>query len=664
MALKKYETKDLRNICLVGAQGDGKTSLGEVLLFNAKVTNRLGSIDEGNTVLDNTEDEIERKTSISLSVAFCEHNNCKINILNTPGYGDFIGEVCAALAVAESSVFVISADSGVNPVCENLWGYLENHKMPTVIFLNKLDKENLNFEQIIAEIKEKLNHQVAVINLPEKTGEGFSSLVNIFEGNVPESAVKWNESLIESISSSDDSLTEKYLEGKEITKDELKAALTKAIMERKVFPVLCGSAAKNIGIKELADFIVNYLPAPEVANDNAHLGALVYKTVSEPGMGQLNFVKLISGTLEAGKDIFNFTKNTRERIGQLCYVQGKKRIDAAGVSIGDLVSLVKLKDTKTNDILGDEKNQPDIKQIAFPETLYQKAIVTKSKGDSEKVGNALALVIIENPTIHYFFNGETKEMILAGVGSLQLEVVMKKIRNRYGVDVELHSPRVPYKETIHGKSEVQGKYKRQSGGRGQYGDCWLKLEPLARSKGFEFINKIVGGAIPKNYIPAIEKGVKEAMDQGVIAGYPVVDVQVTVFDGSYHEVDSSDMAFKIAGAMALRKGVSEARPAILEPIVNLEVTIPDGYMGTIMGDLNSRRGRVLGMEKVGKKELVKAQIPMGEIFEYATELRSLTKGSGEYTMKFSHYEEAPPQIAQPLVDAYRKAKEAEVAAKQ
>jgi elongation factor G len=474
---------------------------------------------------------------------------------------------------------------------------------------------------------------------------------------------KWRELLIETVSAADDTLTEKYLDGKEITMDEVKSSLLKALKDRRIFPLLCGSSIKNIGISELADFIAEYAPSPEVKDNHGKLSALVYKTVSEPGMGQLNYVKLYSGKLEHGKDIFNFTRDTRERIGQVCIMQGKKRVDVADVSAGDLAALMKLKDVRTNDILGEEKNQPDLEQTKFPEALYNKAISTHSKGDAEKVGNALSLAVLENPTVHNFFDKETKEMVISGMGALQLEIIISKIKERYGVNVDLKPPRIPYKETIKGKAEVQGKYKKQSGGRGQYGDCWLRIQPLERSKGFEFLNKIVGGAVPKNYIPAIEKGVKEAMENGVIAGYPVVDLQVVVFDGSYHEVDSSDMAFKIAGAMAIRKAVTEARPTILEPIGNLEVLVPDAYTGSIMGDLNSRRGRVSGMEKSGKKQLIKAQVPMGEVFEYATDLRSLTKGSGKYTISVSHYEEAPPQIVHPLIDAYKKEKEAEVAAK-
>jgi elongation factor G len=651
--MKKYATKDLRNICLIGSQGEGMTSVAEALLFNAKVTSRLGSVGEGNTVCDYSEEEIEKKISVHLCVSFFEHNDKKINMIACPGYGDFIGEVYAALNVCDACVFVIGADTGVNPVSENLWEYLEQNKIPTVIFVNKCDKENVNVKNILSDIRERLSPQAVVTSITNATGGALNSVSDVL-GQESE----WKEALVEMISSCDDVLTEKFIDSKQITPGELNAVLKSALRERKIFPVLCGSALKNTGTKQLADFIAEYCPEPRVLKDDSAFSGLVYKTVNEPGMGHLNFIKIYSGTIAHGGDIYNATKNVRERIGQICFIQGKKKTDTDSAGAGELVALLKLKDTRTNDILGDEKAKAGIQQISFPEPLYKRAIIAKAKGEEEKIGNALSMSVIEDPTLHHYFDSETREIVVSGMGSVQLEIMVKKIKSRYGVEVELHKPRVPYKETLHGKIEVQGKYKKQSGGHGQYGDCWLRLEPLERNKGFEFVNKIVGGAIPKNFIPSVEKGVKDAMEQGIIAGYPVVDMRVTVFDGSYHDVDSSDMAFKIAGAMALRKGFVDCRPGILEPIVNLDVHIPELYMGTVMGDLNSRRGRVLGMDKAGKKQLIKAQVPLSEIFEYPTDLRSMTKGSGRFTMKLSHYEDCPPQIAQPLIELYQKSRAA------
>ncbi|MHB9154074.1 MAG: elongation factor G [Endomicrobiales bacterium] len=657
--MKSYATQDLRNVCIIGSQGDGKTSLAEALLFNAGVTGRLGRIEEGNTVADFSDDEIERKISINLSVAWLEHNGKKINLLTAPGYADFSGEACAGLAVSEAAVVVVGADAGVTPALENLWEYLEEKKIPAVLFLNKMDKENADFQALLKTLKERLSPQIVDLSVPDAPGRNFSSVINLLQEDIPEEDVSFREKMVEDISSGDDTLTEEYLEGKRITVDELRATLKKELAARKVFPLLCGSAARNIGVKELADFIVEYLPSPALPADHSHFSALVFKTISEPGMGQLNLTRIYSGTAQAGKDVYNFTRQLKERIGQMAFIQGKKRTDAPAASPGDLVALMKLKDARTNDVLGDEKTDPPVKHIEFPSPLYERAVGTQSKSDEEKVGSAMAVVSLENPTIRHFYNAETREMIVAGMGTMQLEIMAKRIKARFGVQVDLRPPRIPYKETIYGKAEVQGKYKRQSGGRGQYGDCWLKIEPLERGKGFEFVDKIVGGAIPRNYVPAVEKGVREAMEQGVFAGYPVVDLRVTVYDGSYHEVDSSDMAFKIAGAMALRKGFSDARPALLEPIMDVEVVVPDEYMGSIMGDLNSRRGRVLGMDKSGRKEQVKAQVPLGEMFQYATDLRSLTKGSGKFTMKVSHYEPLPPEIANPLVESYQKTRTAD-----
>jgi len=657
--MKTYATGDLRNICLVGPQGEGKTSIAEALLYNARVTTRLGRVEEGNTVCDSAEDETERKISINLSLSFLEHKDKKINLAVTPGYADFAGELHAGLAVCESALLVIGGDNVNAPALEGIWELLEEKKIPVAIFLNKLDKDNLEFENTIKLLKEKLSPHIVDIEAPDHTGQAFSSDVILLDENVPPEDLPIREAMVEDISSADDALTEEFLEGKKITPEELKAALKKEIAERKTFPVLCGSATKNIGIKELADFIADYMPAPKPPEGKTQFSGLVYKTISEPGMGQLNFVKVVSGSIAAGKDIYNFTRQARERAGQLCFIEGKKKIDSAEAQAGDLVAIMKLKDTRTNDILGDEKSAPQVATITFPAQVYERSITTQSKGDDEKVGTALAILSLENPMIKHYYNPETKEMVVAGMGALQLEIMAKKIKTRYGVDVVLKAPRVPYKETIRGKAEVQGKYKRQTGGHGQYGDCWLRIERLERGKGFEFENKVVGGVIPRNFIPAIEKGVKEALEQGVIAGYQGVDIRVTVYDGSYHDVDSSEMAFKIAGAMALKKGFLEARPVLLEPIMNAEIVVPGDYMGVVIGDLNSRRGRVLGMDKAGKKDMIKAQVPLSEMFQYAVDLRSLTKGSGKFSMRQSHYEDTPPDIANGLIAAYQKTREAE-----
>jgi len=675
---KKFTTTDLRNLCIVGSGNTGKTSLTESILYYAGVTTRKGSVEEGNTVTDFNEDEIERKISINLSVVSFEYKNKKLNLIDTPGYADFIGEVFASIAVCETGVLVIDADSGLDAGGENIWEILSENNRPTIIFMNKVDKSHIDLESVMKKIETNFEIKLTPLNFVLTTGENIDSYVDLISlkkikimndkiseepSHIDENIKKAREKLIDSVASCDDTLIEKYLEGKEIQESELLEGLKDGFKKRKIFPVIFGSGLNSIGVNTLLDFIVQYGPEPEIDKDSKEPLLLVFKTTSEPGMGQMNYAKLYSGEVSSGMDLYNFTRKTTERIGQICFMQGKKRQDVQTVLAGDIFTLIKLKSTRTNDILGsqniaDEKIKK-IQQIKFPEPLLDMAIYSKSKGEEEKVGNALQSVLLEDPTLHSHYNAETKEMIVSGMGSMQLEVMVNRIKSRFGVNVELKTPKIPYKETVKGKAEVQGKYKRQSGGRGQYGDCWLRIEPLERGKGFEFVDKIFGGVIPKNYIPAVEKGVLEAMSEGVIAGYPVVDIRVTLFDGSYHEVDSSDMAFKIAGAMALRKGVSSANPTILEPIMNVEVTIPEEYLGSVIGDLNSRRGRVLGMERVGKKHVVKAQVPMSEVFQYATDLRSMTKGAGKFKMSLAYYEELPSYLAQNLIEEYQKTKKQE-----
>ncbi|MEW6556730.1 MAG: elongation factor G [Elusimicrobiota bacterium] len=656
-----YSKDKIRNVAIVGSAGSGKTSLIEAILFNAKITNRLGRVEEGNTVSDYNPDELSRTSSIYTSlISFDTAGNTKINILDTPGYSDFIGETIPAFAVADTVIFVLDASSSllIDATFENLW---EICSQPKIIFINKLDKENVDFSKVVAQLKE-FSNITALTFIPNDTGPNFSKVDSAIEN--PASQLR--EQFIEAVASTDDTLIEKYLEGKEITQAELVNTFKTAILKKAVIPVLCGSATKNIGCAQLTDFIVNFLPAPVSATtlpDSDKVLLQVFKSAIEPQTGTLSFLKIYSGKITQGQDIKNTTRRTTERLGTLCTMLGKKRTEITEAAAGDIIVAVKLKETQTNDILGDESLADKIKPLLFPEPNISMAVFPKSKGEEEKVANALQSMTREDPTLKTFYNVETKELILSGLGALHIEIAVNRVKGRYGIDVDLKPPKVAYRETVKGKAEVQGKYKRQTGGRGQYGDCWLKIEPLERGKGFEFINAIREGRIPRNYIPAVEKGVKEAMEQGVISGYPVTDISVTLYDGSYHEVDSSDMAFKIAGSMALKKGVTESKPCILEPIAELEVIIPDEYMGAVMGDLNARRGRIMGMEQLGgrvgravggKKQKVIATTPLSEVLSYATDLRSITKGAGSFKMKFSHYEEAPPFVAQPLIDTYHK----------
>ena len=675
---KDYKTSDLRNVCIAGSNSTGKTSLSEAILYQTDVITRLGSVPEGNTVCDYNKDEIERSISINLAVVCLEYRDKKINLIDMPGYSDFIGEVMSGIRVVEGAVFVISADTGIDAMAEDVWENLSRQKKPTLIFINKLDKENIDFENILAGIESKLGIKTTLVTYPARTGAEIDSYVDLIkmkkitvststkDKTVEESPVEKNtnidryrDKLIDSIASVDDTLTEKYLEGREINENELVKGLKTGFSEMKLLPVMCGAGTRSVGITSLLDFIAEYFPPPVLmSQQNNKSAGLVFKTVNEPGMGQMNFVRVFSGQLNSGMDMYNVTRQVRERTGQLCFLQGKKRIETQSIIAGDMGAMIKLKETKTNDIVAegkmDTQELKDFQPVNFPKTVLDMAVYSKSKSEEDKVGNALAAIVLEDQTIKFNYNPDTKEMIVSGMGNLQLEVMLSRIKSRYGVDIELRQARIPYKETVRGTAEVQGKYKRQSGGRGQYGDCWLRIEAQERGKGYEFVDKIFGGAIPKNYVPSVEKGVVGAMAEGVIAGYPLTDIRVTVFDGSYHEVDSSDMAFKIAAAMALRKGVTSAKPCVIEPIMNVEVAVPEEYLGSIMGDLNSRRGRVLGMDKVGKKNLVKAQVPAGEISNYAIDLRSITRGYGKFSVSFSHYEELPQKIAQTLIEKHQK----------
>ena len=681
--MKKYVTADLKNVCLSGSGHTGKTSLAEAILFDTGVISRLGTVEQGNTLCDHTHEETERKISINAALTFFEYNQKKVNLIDTPGYADFIGEIISSLHVVDTVIIVVDAVSGLKTQIDNILEYIENEKIPFILFINKLDKEMADFDKVLNELKEKFGTSVTPLQLPIGKENAFCGVVDLikmealrFESGSGKSnqkalsdefkgeAEKLRDAMLEAIASSDDVLTEKYLEGKAIEENEIKEKLKKGIIERKIIPVLCGSALKNIGITSLLETITNYFPAPDERNSevpidsSAPFSALVFKTISEQHTGALSFFKVCSGKLSTGKDVYNWTKKHKERIGQLCFLQGKKHIETEEVEAGDITCVAKLKITASGDTLGEGKTSVLIKPPEFPEPVMKMAVYSKSKGDEEKVASALSAIMNEDKTIKFSFDAETKEMIIAGIGDLQLEVIKSSVKFKYGVDLEFRSPIIAYKETIAGNASVQGKYKKQSGGRGQYGDCWLKIEPLERGKGFEFVNKIVGGAIPRNYIPSVEKGVRGSMEKGVLAGYPVVDIKVTLFDGSYHDVDSSDMAFKIAGAMAFQKGIKEAKPFILEPIMETEVFVPDDYTGSIMGDLNSRRGRVLGMEKTkNKKEKIKVHVPLSELSKYAVDLRSLTKGSGKYRMNFSHYEQTPLPVSQNLVETFQKARE-------
>ena len=692
--MKEFKTEQLRNLGVVAHGGAGKTSLVEAMLYSAGVTSRLGRVDDGNTISDYNEDEIARKISISSSLLHVEWKDYKINFVDMPGYQDFIGEIISGLRVTETALVLLSALSGVEVGTEQVWSIAEKYGISRAFFINKLDKEHAEFDKIVEKVQKRFGHQAIPLQLPIGEGLNFKGLVDLvkmkaylFEGTearedkIPkelEEKVKKNrEKLVEAVAEADDSLLEKYFEKGSLTEDEFKTGLRKGIVEHKVFPIFCGSAANCWGMKQFLDHIVDFFPSPadfkEVKGKEPNSGkekilkispdgplaALVFKTVSEPHVGELSFLKVFSGKLKSGDDVLNSGTNTTERIGQIYSMNGRERKETGLVIAGDLGALVKLKNTHTGDTLCDRKEQIIISPVEFPHPVINLAIRPKSKGDEEKIANGFSKLHEEDPTFIMEVDADIRQTIIHGQGELHLEIIVDRLKRKFGVEAEIEKPRIPYRETIKAKVEAQGKYKRQSGGRGQYGDCWLRLEPLGKSEGFQFENEIVGGAIPSKYIPAVEKGVAEAMNEGVVAGYKMVDLKVTIFDGTYHDVDSSDLAFKIAGSMGFKKAAAEAKPILLEPIYIVEVTVPEEFMGDVMGDLSSRRGRILGMESDGSFQKIKAQVPLAELYRYSTSLRSLTQGRGLHSREFSHYEEVPREIADKIVKESQEAKEKE-----
>ena len=633
-----------RSVILLGHAQSGKTSLAECLLFRCNAITRKGSITEGNTVSDYSWDEIERKNSINASLLFCNHQNLRIQIVDVPGYADFFGEVISGIRAVDNAVLVVDATSGVEVGTEKAWSLLEEIKLPRIIFINKTDKEGVDVNKVIAEIKSSLSKKAAFLNSPN------------------------SEELVELVAETDDRLLEKYLSDGKLDSQEVTAGLRRAVVEAKLFPIISGSAITDAGIDELLKGINDYLASPEERRPlevegeikfgvDAPFSAFVFKSIFDPYVGQLSLLRVFSGRLPASSSFYNVTQKTTERFTQIYLLQGKEQRSIEEALCGDIVAIPKLKQTQTQDSLSEQKHPVTFKPINFPETMISASVKPHSRQDEEKISQALAKLVAEDPTFKVSRDQQTKEMIISGLGDLHLDVMINRLKKRFNVQVDLGTPKVAYKETITKTAKIQGKYKRQSGGRGQYGDVWIELNPLERGKEFEFVDKIVGGAIPRNFIPSVEKGVKQAMSEGAIAGYPIVDVQVILYDGSFHEVDSSDIAFQIAGAMALRKAALAAGPVLLEPIMDVEVIIPEEYLGQISGDLNSRRGRLMGMEIKGKNQVVKAQVPLAQIFTYANDLRSITGGRGSYTMKFSHYEQVPAKIANEIISKHQAQKE-------
>ena len=682
----------IRNVAFVGHGGVGKTSLVEAILFACGATTRLGRVDDGTTTTDFDPDEIKRKISLNTAAAFCDHKGHRLNLIDTPGYGDFVADARAGLRVASAAVVVVDAVAGVQVQTEKVWKFANDYSLPRAIVINRLDRERADFGRTLESLQKRLKGRLVPLQLPIGSESGFLGIVDLIamkalvyadgkvkEGEIPgdlvESAKSQREKLTEAAAETDDDLLAKYLEEGSIGEPEMLEALRKAIGSGGVVPVLCASATRSIGVGPLLDLLVKEFPSPadqgevegtdprtkaaarRAPDPKAPLCAVVFKTISDPHVGKLSVFRVYSGTLRSDGQIFNATRDSRERIGHLGWLSGKTQKGVETLGPGEIGVVAKLKDTLTGDTLCDEAHPVVLPGISFPEPAISFAIQPKSRGDEDKISTALHRMAEEDPTLHHHYDPETKQLLVSGVGQLHVEVVVERMKRKYNVDVSLLPPRIPYKETVKGRSEVQGKYKKQTGGRGQYGDTWLRVEPLARGGGFEFVDDIFGGAIPRNFIPSVEKGVRDCMKRGILAGYPVVDLKVTLYDGSYHDVDSSDMAFQIAASMGLQKGFMEARPCLLEPVMNVEVTAPSEGAGDVIGDLNGRRGRIVGMEPDGDVVAVRAQVPMSEMLTYESTLRSMTGGRGGYSMEFSHYEEVPGQLAEKVVAAARAEKE-------
>jgi elongation factor G len=695
--MSNFETGNIRNVALIAHSGAGKTSLVEAMLFSSGMTDRLGNVQDGTTVTDFEPEEIDRKITITSSLAFCNWNKCRINLIDTPGFINFIEDTKGCLRVVDGAVILVSAISGVKAETEKVWKYACEYEVPRIVFINKMDKDTANFERALDEIQKSFETEPIPLQIPIGAGDSFSGIIDLVamkaftlsgnkmtEGEIPadlgDEAMSYRKKLIEKIAESDDALLEKYLEGNELTQEEILSGIKEGSLSRKYIPVSCGAATKNIGTTNLMDTILLCLPSPvEMAtiapirgknpkdnseilrkpSDSEPLSAYVFKTIADPYAGKLSLFRVYSGTLKADSSTYNSTADAKERIGQVFYLQGKKHVPVQVVGTGEIAVVAKLKETNTGDTFCDEAKPIVLEKVAFANPIISYAIAPKSKGDEEKVSVALHKVLEEDPTLRFSRDEEAKEMLISGMGQVHIEVMLERLKRRFGVEIEMKTPKIPYRETIRGSATVQGRYKKQSGGKGQYGDCHISIEPLPRGAGFEFVDKIVGGAIPRQYIPAVEKGIIEAMHDGVVAGYQTVDLRVTLFDGSYHTVDSSEMAFKIAGSMAIKKAVQEAKPVLLEPIMKTEITIPEESLGAIIGDLNSKRGKVQGVEpQAGGNQKINALVPMSEMLTYANQLHSLTSGRGLYSMEFSHYEEVPAHLAQKII-AEKEAKKLE-----
>ncbi len=695
--MKDYRTKNLRNVGIVGHSGAGKTTLTEAILFYTKTIDRTGRVEEGTTTSDYDVEERKRKISVSTSIAPCEWEDTKINLVDMPGYFDFIGEMVEGLRAVDLALIAVCGASGIQVGTEKAWNYVNKNKMPRAFFINKLDRENSNFEKVLSALKERFGISVVPIQYPIGSEADFKGIVNVIsrkarlfnpkthameEAEIPTNLIdkidECKNMIMEAVAETDEVLLEKYFSEGELSDEEIYRGLINGSASGDISPVMCGSALNGIGIETLVEDIVECFPSPEIIqgikardiknnkeidvkiDENAPFSAFVFKTIADPFVGKLSLFRVMTGKAKADSTVYNSNKDKQEKVGTMYFVRGKAQLPTSEIVAGDIGAVSKLQFTGTGDTLCEMASPIAFEEITFPAPSMSMSVLPKAKGDEDKISSGLTKLLEEDPTFKISRDVENAEMIVSGVGETHLDIIASKLKNKFGADVTLDVPKVPYRETIRKNADVQGKHKKQSGGHGQYGDVWVKFEP--RNDGedeLQFVDQVVGGVVPRQYIPAVEKGLRECIQHGVLAGYPVIRLKATLHDGSYHPVDSSEMAFKVAASLAYKKGLQTAQPVLLEPIMHVEVKVPDDYMGDVMGDINKKRGKVLGMEPEDGYQKIIAEVPMSEMFKYATDLKSMTQARGTFEMKFERYDEVPALEASKIIENAKKLKEIE-----
>ncbi len=693
--MKVYEGKDIRNVGVVGHGDSGKTTLTAGLLFTAGATNRLLRVDEGNTITDYDEEEIHRKISIATAIAVAEWKKTKINILDTPGYNIFINDARASLVAADAALVLVDGVAGVEVQTEKVWSFAEEDKLPRAVIINKLERDRADFQRALESVQKNFGRAAVPIQIPIGSERDFKGVVDLVvmkaytytpdgdgkgkEGEIPadlaETAQKAHEALVEIVAEGNDAFMEEFFDTGTLPVEHIVEGLRLGVRELRIFPVMCASALHNIGTDQILNFIVDNVPAPteregvravvngaestKKVKDNDQCSLYVFKTTADPFAGRITFFKVITGVVKTDASVQNNTRNTTERLAHLSIPQGKTLQPVTELHAGDIGAIAKLRDTLTGDTLADKGLNVTYVQVKLPEPSIAFAIEAKSRNDEDRMGNAVHRILEEDQSLRFYRDPQTREFLLAGAGQQHVEIVVSRLKKRYGVDVTLKAPKIPYRETIRGTADVQGRHKKQTGGHGQFGDCWIKMEPLPRGGKFEFANEIFGGSIPRNFIPAVEKGIVETAEKGFLAGFPMVDFKVTVYDGSYHDVDSSELAFKLAARKAFKAAMQHAKPSLLEPVMNVEIQAPVEYAGDLMGDLNGRRGRIAGMDTKGATQFIRAQVPMAEMLNYQSDLTAMTQGRASFSMEFDHYDFVPQLQADKIIAAAKAAKTGE-----